>query len=350
MPGSERIAVVLFNLGGPDNQDAVEPFLYNLFSDPAIIRVPNVVRQLIAKIISSRRGPMARANYALMGGGSPILPETEAQAAALEAGLGGPEEVRVFIAMRYWRPFSAETAKAVKAFAPARIVLLPLYPQFSTTTTDSSLKEWRHAAEAAGLGDTPAVTVCCYPRNQGFVAAHAAMIAEALGKAKGPVRVLFSAHGLPESIVKAGDPYQWQVEATVDTVAKRVKEIRSGADFDWRICYQSRVGPMKWLQPSTDAEIRRAGGEKTGLIITPIAFVSEHVETLVELDIEYSKLAQEAGVPSYQRVPALGTADAFIAGLKDIVGRALARKPGEIASDEGGRLCPAGFAGCPCTG
>jgi protoporphyrin/coproporphyrin ferrochelatase len=342
-----RIAVVLFNLGGPDGQDAVEPFLFNLFSDPAIIRVPGVVRRLIARLISSRRGPMARANYALMGGGSPILPETTAQAEALEAQLGTLGEVRVFIAMRYWHPMSAETARAVKSFGPDRIVLLPLYPQFSTTTSGSSLLEWRRAAKAEGLSSIPEATVCCYPRNAGFAADHADRIARALKGAPGPVRVLFSAHGLPESIVKAGDPYQWQIEATVDTVVKRVREQMGGSDFDWRICYQSRVGPMKWLQPSTDGEIRGAGAEGMGLVVTPIAFVSEHVETLVELDIEYGKLARESGVPSYIRVPALGISDGFIGGLKAAVERALARAGGGVASDEGGRICPAGFAGCP---
>jgi len=348
----ERVAVVLFNLGGPDKPEAVEPFLFNLFYDPAIIRVIRPIRWLIAKLISSRRAPLAQENYAYMGGGSPILPLTRDQALALETCLKPEVEAKVFIAMRYWHPMSRETALAVKDFAPDRIVLLPLYPQFSTTTTGSSFEAWRKAAGSVGIDSSREVAICCYPRNEGFLAAHAEMISVALEKARGAekVRVLFSAHGLPESIVKAGDPYQVQVEMTVHALVTKVRE-RFGADFDWRICYQSRVGPMKWLQPSTDGEIRGAGAEKTGLIIVPIAFVSEHVETLVELDIEYKKLAGEADVPHYDRVPALGTSEGFIDGLKEIVERALAREGGSgqsPCSDEGGRICRKSFTGCPC--
>ena len=348
----ERIAVVLFNLGGPDKPESVEPFLFNLFYDPAIIRVVKPLRWLIAKLISSRRAPRAQENYAFMGGGSPILPLTRDQATALETLLQQSFDARVFIAMRYWHPISRETAQAVKDFTPDKIVLLPLYPQFSTTTTGSSFKAWREAADAVGIQNSREVAICCYPRNEGFLDAHAAAITAALEKAGNGanVRVLFSAHGLPESIVKAGDPYQLQIEMTVNMLAEEIRK-RLGSDFDWRICYQSRVGPMKWLQPSTDQEIHRAGAEKTGLIVVPIAFVSEHVETLVELDIEYKKLAGEIGVPSYDRVPALGTNDAFIKGLKEIVERALAREAGSgqsPCSDEGGRICRKSFAGCPC--
>ena len=345
-----RIAVVLFNLGGPNDQAAVEPFLFNLFNDPSIIRLPGLLRWLIARMISKRRGPLARSNYALMGGGSPILGLTQAQADALERSLASIGTVKVFITMRYWHPMSAETAKAVMVFEPDRIVLLPLYPQFSTTTTASSLKAWHTAARGTGLERVPTTTVCCYPRNDGFIEAQSSVITAALDKAGTgyPIRVLFSAHGLPESIVKAGDPYQWQVESTVDSIVKRLRE-RRGKDLDWRICYQSRVGPMKWLQPSTEAEIRQAGEEGRALIVVPIAFVSEHVETLVELDIEYGKLARDSGVPSYLRVSALGTADAFIAGLGQAVGRAMGRDGG-TASDEGGRICPSEFSGCPCVG
>ncbi len=347
----ERVAVVLFNLGGPDKPEAVEPFLFNLFYDPAIIRVVKPLRWLIAKMISSRRAPLAQENYAYMGGGSPILPLTRAQADALETALGTKYEVRAFIAMRYWHPMSLETAKAVKAFAPDRIVLLPLYPQFSTTTTGSSLEAWSKAAKSVGIDRSLEVAICCYPRNAGFLSGHAEAITAALEKTRGQkVRVLFSAHGLPESIVKAGDPYQVQIEMTVNALVSDIRN-RFGAEFDWRICYQSRVGPMKWLQPSTDGEIRGAGAEKTGLIVVPIAFVSEHIETLVELDIEYRKLAEECGVPSYDRVKALGTDSAFIDGLQGIVERALAWENGSgqsPRSDEGGRICPKGLSGCPC--
>jgi len=350
----QRIAVVLFNLGGPDKPESVQPFLFNLFYDPAIIRLIKPLRWMIAKLISSRRAPIAKENYAYMGGGSPILPLTMAQAKMLEVVLGEQVgEAKVFIAMRYWHPMSRQTAAQVKAYKPDRIVLLPLYPHFSTTTTGSSLKDWDKAARAARIDPAREVTVCCYPRNAGFLAGHAETITQALQETRdtGKVRVLFSAHGLPESIIKAGDPYQSQIELTVQSLVGRIREKIGGADFDWRICYQSRVGPMKWLQPSTDAEIGRAGSEKTGLIVVPIAFVSDHVETLVELDIEYKKLAEEAGVPFYKRVAALGTNEAFIRGLGEIVQGALARADGSgqsLGPDEGSRICASGFSGCPC--
>jgi len=191
-----RIAIVLFNLGGPDSLEAVEPFLYNLFADPAIIALPNPLRAIIAKLIARRRGPVARHIYARMGNRSPIVANTEAQARALEAALGG--DARVFVAMRYWHPMSDETAAAVKDWAPDEIVLLPLYPQFSSTTTASSLAAWRKAARAAGLV-APTRAVCCYPTAAGFIAALASRLETALAQwpAGERVRILLSAHGLP---------------------------------------------------------------------------------------------------------------------------------------------------------
>ena len=213
-----RLAVVLFNLGGPDSLAAVEPFLFNLFNDRAIIGLPTLLRWPLAKLISKRRAPTARAIYAELGGSSPLLAETEAQAVALQrevAKESGAAEVRVFIAMRYWHPMSDEAAAAIKAFAPDEIVLLPLYPQYSTTTTGSSLDDWRRAATKAGLTQ-PTRAVCCYPTEEGFVRAQAAQIAPALAEAasQGRPRLLFSAHGLPKKIVASGDPYQWQGERT----------------------------------------------------------------------------------------------------------------------------------------
>lgn len=274
---SRRIAVVLFNLGGPDGPDSVRPFLFNLFNDPAIIGLPGILRTVVAKLISSRREESAKANYALMGGGSPLLPETRKQAAVLEAILSAcapNDEVRCFIAMRYWRPMTDETAAEVAAWSPDEIVLLPLYPQYSTTTTGSSAKAWRQAYNGPGK----VRTVCCYPAAAGLVEAHARLIRETWAAAghAGPVRLLFSAHGLPEKVVKAGDPYQAQIEATCAAVAAAL-----GEGWDWKICYQSRVGPMTWIGPSTEDEIRAASSEGLALVVTPIAFVSEHVETLV---------------------------------------------------------------------
>ena len=335
---TRRIAIVLFNLGGPDRPEAVEPFLFNLFSDPAIIRVPQPFRWLIARLVSKRRAPVAQEIYAEIGGGSPLVPLTEAQARALEAALAdGESEYRCFLAMRYWHPFADEAAAAVRSWGADEIVLLPLYPQYSTTTTESSLKDWDQAAKRAGLA-VPAKAVCCYPVTEGFIAAHAALLDEALQKAGSSdnLRVLFSAHGLPKRIVEQGDPYQAQVEQSCAAIVAKLD--RPG--LDWVTCYQSRVGPLEWIGPSTEAEIKRAGAEGKRLIVVPVAFVSEHSETLVELDIEYAKLAQENGVPAYFRVPALGVHPAFIAALAGLV-RA-AREDSEI-------LCPEEAAGRPCT-
>jgi ferrochelatase len=320
-----KIAVVLFNLGGPDGPDSVRPFLFNLFRDPAIIGLPALLRYPIAALIAGTRTKLAKANYALMGGGSPLLPETEKQARALEADLAArlPDaETRCFIAMRYWTPLTDQTARAVKAFAPDEVVLLPLYPQFSSTTTGSSLKAW---GRAYGKGPGQVSTVCCYPTDDDLIQAHVDLIRVTYDEAgrPGPARLLFSAHGLPEKVIQGGDPYQRQVEATAAAVAARL-----GEGWDWRVTYQSRVGPMKWIGPSTEDEIRAASQQGLALVVTPIAFVSEHIETLVELDHEYREVALKAGCPAYVRVPALGVAPGFIRGLGRIVQGALAADAG----------------------
>ncbi|TNE35324.1 MAG: ferrochelatase [Alphaproteobacteria bacterium] len=338
-----RKAVVLFNLGGPDGPDAVEPFLFNLFNDAAIIRLPAPLRFLIAKLISKRRAPVAKEIYAEIGGASPLLAETKAQAAALEGLLNenaSEEDIYgVFIAMRYWHPFAYETVTEVKSFGADEIYMLPLYPQFSSTTTASSFDDWEKAAKKAGL-TAPVARLCCYPAEAGLVSAYADLIkARIVEMGEAPFRLLFSAHGLPQKIVDAGDPYQWQVEQTAKAVAGKI----AMDGLDWRVCYQSRVGPMKWLQPSTDAEIEAAGSENLSLIVVPIAFVSEHSETLVELDIEYGKLAVKAGVPRYLRVPTVSAGKDFIAGLARMVAN---MKTGDITGGTGQRLCPAGFADC----
>ena len=341
--GGRRIAVVLFNLGGPDDQESVKPFLFNLFNDPAIIGLPGILRTPLARLVSSRRETTAQANYALMGGGSPLLPETEKQARALESALAArlPEdEVRVFIAMRYWRPLTGETAADVGAFGPDEIVLLPLYPQYSTTTTASSLKLWN--AAYAGSGDSR--TVCCYPEAYGWVEAQVAAISSKLDEAGDrPVRVLFSAHGIPEKLVTGkGDPYREQVESTVAAVAARLAE--TGRSVDHAICYQSRVGPLKWLGPSTPEAIEQAARDGKGVVVVPVAFVSEHVETLVELDIEYGELAHRLGVEPYLRTPTVGTAAPFIDALADAAVHALART-GVAPYGPG---CRGDWKACPC--
>ncbi len=342
-----RLAVVCFNLGGPDSLDAVQPFLFNLFNDPAIIGAPGFIRRTLAFFISRRRGPEARDIYKELGGKSPLLEETEAQAEALRRRLQGDGgEIRVFIAMRYWHPMSDQTAREVKAFDPDQIVLLPLYPQYSTTTTGSSLKEWRRAAKAQGL-EAPTHAVCCYPLEPELIRAQAALIGPALEEAKtaGRPRVLFSAHGLPKKIIAKGDPYQWQVEQTAAAVAGALN-LPTG---DWALCYQSRVGPLEWIGPSIDDELRRAGEDRVPVVVVPVAFVSEHSETLVELDIQYRAMAHEQNIPAYIRVPALGTEANFIEGLARMVDEARKREAG-LDSAEGSRLCPSGPGGsgaCP---
>jgi ferrochelatase len=313
-----KVAIILFNLGGPDSLESVQPFLRNLFGDPAILRLPTLIRAPLASFLAKRRTAKAREIYAKIGGSSPILGQTEAQARALEAALGqdGGEghEWRGYVCMRYWHPMTEAVVRSVKRFAPDRIVLLPLYPQFSTTTTASSFKEWNDTASLKVL----TTTIESYPTEPGFIAASVALVKQGLADAgAGPRRVLFSAHGLPERVIKAGDPYQAQVEQTAKAIVDGLGEI------DWSICYQSRVGPLKWIGPSTDAEIRRAGADKVRVVVYPLSFVSEHSETLVELDIDYRHLAEKTGVPTYIRVPTVGTHPLFIAGLARLVRDAL---------------------------
>ena len=333
-----KIAVVLFNLGGPDGPKAVRPFLENLFCDPAIIGAPWAVRKPLAAFIARTRRKSATANYALMGGGSPILPQTRAQADALAARLTAdwPDaEVKAFIAMRYWHPMTAQTARDVAVFAPDEIVLTPLYPQFSTTTSGSSLKAWRETYKGPGRSRA----ICCWHDNDGLIDAHVAQILgtwEAAGRPK--VRLLFSAHGLPEKIVAEGDPYPWQIEQTCAAIAAKLGEC-----WDWQICYQSRVGPLKWIGPSTPQAIEAAAREGLGVLIDPVAFVSEHIETLVELDIEYGELAHRLGIAPYLRAPVVGVIKPFVDGLAEAVNRALTRSCG-VASD--GAACPGRFVKC----
>ncbi len=341
MPGT---AVVLFNLGGPDSPEAIRPFLGNLFSDPAILRMPSIARWFLSRLIASRRAPVARASYAKIGGRSPLLERTEEQARALELELAS-DGARVFVAMRYWHPMAAETAARVAELKPDRIVLVPLYPQFSSSTTASSFDDWDRAAHNAGL-DAPVSRVCCFPEEAGFVAALVAGTRQAIAECgtTGTPRVLFSAHGVPRKFVAAGDPYQNQVERTAAAIVAGL----AIEGLDHVVCYQSRVGRLEWLGPYTDDEIRRAGRDGVPVVVVPIAFVCEHSETLVELDMDYAELAELSGVPKYYRVATAGTDAAFINGLARLVGSALA-SAGPIVSERGGRVCPAMFGDCPIT-
>ncbi len=340
-----RRAIVLLNLGGPDRAESVRPFLVNLFTDPAILRVPRFVRPFLGRFIAWRRTKPALANYALLGGGSPLLGLTEKQAQALEAALG--DGTRCFVAMRYWHPFSEAAARAVKEWGAEEVLLLPLYPQFSTTTTGSSVTAWRDACRRARL-EVPTRLLCCWHSDGGFAQATAALLRRRWEEARAALpgttklRLLFSAHGLPESIVMRGDPYQWQVERTVAAVVAAL-----GIEgLDHAICYQSRVTPEAWIGPSIEDELQRAARDGAAVLVSPIAFVSEHSETLVELDVEYREVAHRLGLPGYFRAPAQNDDGAFIAALAALVRRAFADQR-MLCSFAGGRQCPKRFAGCP---
>lgn len=331
---SIRTGVVLFNLGGPDSLDSVERFLLNLFNDPAIIRLPQPFRYLIARYIAWRRTPTAKLIYEKMGGRSPILAETRKQANALEQILNksGPDRLfKVVIAMRYTEPGSAQAMAELKAWNADEEVLLPLYPQFSTTTTASSLLDWRSKSDSAETK-----TICCWPTEPGLIESHVRKLIPILNSDPG-LRILFSAHGLPKKIVAGGDPYPDQVEKTARTIVAAL-EAQGLKNIDWRICYQSRVGPLEWIGPSTNEEIRRAGADRKGIAVVPIAFVSEHSETLVELDLDYHRLAQECGVPRYERTPTPSDDPTFVAGLARLVTEAL-KNP---------QVCAAGIDETPC--
>jgi protoporphyrin/coproporphyrin ferrochelatase len=334
-----KVAVVLFNLGGPDRPEAIWPFLLNLFNDPAILRVPFFLRPLLAWRIAGARLKPARASYAILNGRSPLLELTQQQAAALEAELS-EVEVRCFVAMRYWHPLSDAAAMAVRAWRPDEVVLLPLYPQFSSATTGSSLTAWREASARAGLVAETKV-VCCYPTDAAYIAATAGLLRQAWQKARAALepgialRILFSAHGLPQPIIDAGDPYQWQVEQTVAGVVQSF-----GQPCDWTICYQSRATPQRWIEPSTEHEIERAARDKVAILVVPIAFVSEHSETLVELDVDYRNLADRLGIRGYFRMPTQNSDAGFIAALADLVRRAR----GGVSRQ---RLCPLACRLCP---
>lgn len=316
---AKKTAVVLFNLGGPDNIDNVRPFLFNLFYDKAIISLPNPFRYFIARLISCRRNRVAQEIYRKIGGKSPILEETEKQAGALQNLLNssGDGEYKIFVSMRYWHPFSYEAAGEVKQYNPDELVLLPLYPQFSTTTTESSFNDWSKVADKYGL-NIPARRIENYHLDKKFIEAHVEKIGNFYKGIdyQGKIRILFSAHGLPKKVIEGGDPYQRQVEETVEAIVDGL----AIDELDYIVCYQSRVGPLEWIGPSTDNEIERAGADGVAVIVIPIAFVSEHSETLVELDIEYRHLAEESGVPAYYRVPALGDDGKFIESLAGLVG------------------------------
>jgi len=332
-------AIILFNLGGPDSIDSVEPFLFNLFNDPAILSLPTIFRYPLAKLISKRRAPVAKAIYNEMGGSSPILQQTEMQAKAIEESLKAEEDnYKCFIVMRCWHPRADLVVKKVKEFNPHQIILLPLYPQYSASTSGSSIKEWFEKCDENNI-KTDTKIICCYPTEDNFILSHVNLIKDNLSlKNLIDTVVIFSAHGLPENKIKKGDPYQWQVEKTVEKLVARLNI----KNLNYILSYQSRVGPLKWIGPSTDNIILEQSKKKKIIVLIPIAFVSEHSETLVELDIEYKKFAEKNGCKKYIRIPAVTCHKDFINSLKTSI-----LKAGIGARFTSSINCSKNFKKCP---
>ena len=338
-------AIILFNLGGPDRLENVEPFLFNLFNDPAILNVPRFLRYPLAKLISKRRAPITKKIYTEIGGSSPILQLTNKQAESLEKKLNDNNKqdiYKCFVVMRCWNPRAETVLNIVKEFNPDEMVLLPLYPQYSLSTSGSSIKEWNDVCSKNNY-QKPVKTICCYPTETEFLNAHVSLINNKL-KNLNNFRLIFSAHGLPERNIKKGDPYQWQVEQSVNKIVEQLNI----PNLDWILSYQSRVGLLKWIGPSTDDEIVKSSKLNKTVVVVPIAFVSEHSETLVELDIEYKKLAEQNGCKNFIRIPALGTKHEFINSLANLVFKSnLPKKRSGFYHPS--NKCPNDFKKCPCS-
>lgn len=313
---TRRVGVMLFQLGGPDTLEAIEPFLFNLFSDPDIIDFPfaRIGRKPLAKLISTTRAKKVQRHYSVIGGGSPIRRFTEQQARALQFHLRNSGlDAHCFVAMRYWHPFTAEAIEHLRAARCDEVVLLPLYPQYSSTTTGSSLHEWERLFQ----DDLPVHSVRSFYSHDLYLDALAEKIKEALTRFPDPSapELVFSAHSVPVSVIEAGDPYQRQIEHTVDLVMRR-----GGWPNRHRICYQSKVGASKWLRPSLHATLRdlAAGGARE-VCIVPISFVSDHVETLGEIDHEARREAANLGIERFEMTAGLNNSPIFIAALADLV-------------------------------
>ena len=337
-------AVILFNLGGPDKIENVEPFLFNLFNDPAILNLPTLLRYPLAKLISNRRAPVAKKIYEELGGSSPILKLTKEQSDALETKLNQAQtdsNYKCFIIMRCWNPRAKDVIKDVQSFNPEEVILMPLYPQYSAATSGSSIKEWKDVCKKSNY-KVKTSTICCYPTDQNFINAHTKEIIKKIKDLKN-FKLIFSAHGLPEKNIKKGDPYQWQVEQSV----KKIVENLNVENLDWILSYQSRVGPLKWIGPSTEDTIIKNSKIGKHIVLVPIAFVSEHSETLVELDIEYKEIADTNGCKNYTRVPALGINEDFIRAMSELI-----IKKNEYKFNENfyppKTQCPSNFKKCPC--
>ncbi len=337
-------AVILFNLGGPDKLENVELFLFNLFNDPAILNLPSFFRYPLAKLIANRRAPTAKKIYEELGGSSPILKLTNEQSLALELRLNQDDdlsEYRCFVVMRCWHPRAENVLKDVMNYNPEEVILMPLYPQFSAATSGSSIKEWKNICLKNNF-ETKTSTICCYPTDENFVQAHKDEIIKKINNLDN-FKLIFSAHGLPEKNIKKGDPYQWQVEQSVDKIVKSL----GIKNLDWILSYQSRVGPLKWIGPSTDDIIVENSKLGKHIVLVPVAFVSEHSETLVELDIEYKELAIKNGCKNYSRVPALGTNENYIKAMSNlIINKQDYNLNGKLYPPK--VQCPNQFKRCPC--
>ncbi|HET7440798.1 MAG TPA: ferrochelatase [Terriglobales bacterium] len=315
-----RVGVVLFQLGGPDTLEAIEPFLYNLFCDPDIIDFPfaRIGRRPLAKLISSTRARKVQHHYSVIGGGSPIRRFTEQQALALQIKLNRAGiDARCFVAMRYWHPFTSEAILHLQAAKCDEVVLLPLYPQYSSTTTGSSLNEWKRRF----AGELPVHTVETFYRNPRYLDALIEKVDETLCRFPDPecAQLVFSAHSVPISVIEKGDPYQRQIEETVELLLRR---------GGWRnsccICYQSKVGASQWVQPSLRSTLRElAAAGKRELCVVPVSFVSDHVETLGEIDHEGRELARKLGIERFEMTPGLNASPTFISALAELVSEAL---------------------------
>jgi len=337
-------AIILFNLGGPDKLENVEPFLFNLFNDPAILNLPTILRYPLAKLISNRRAPVAKKIYAELGGSSPILKLTKEQSNALEIKLNQTQvedEYKCFIIMRCWNPRAKDVINDVQLYGPDEVVLMPLYPQYSAATSGSSIKEWKDVCKRNNY-KIKTSTICCYPTDQNFINAHIKEIKKKIKDLKN-FKLIFSAHGLPEKNIKKGDPYQWQVEQSVNKIVESLND----ENLDWILSYQSRVGPLKWIGPSTETIIVENSKIGKHIVLVPIAFVSEHSETLVELDIEYKEIADANGCKNYTRVPALGINEDFIKAMSELIIKKNEYKINESLYPPKIQ-CPSNFKKCPC--
>ncbi len=349
-----KTAVVLFNLGGPDKLESVEPFLFNLFNDKAIIGLPQPLRFLLAKFISKRRVKKAQKIYEILGGKSPLLDTTLSQAHALERELSFVGNFKVFVAMRYWKPFAKDVIKEVEKYGPNQLILLPLYPQFSSATSNSSLEEFIKKFPKKLSKEITSKIVCCYPDQLDFIKSHSLLIKQTVMKfyegSLDKFRFIFSAHGLPQKLIDAGDPYVFQIEETTNKIVKNMAAIFEIAEeeIDFKVCYQSKVGPLKWTSPSLEYEIKKVALDKKVPVIIPVAFVSDHVETLVELDVEYREMAEKLGVKNYLRVPALNMDGHFTKSLVEICKSVDASNDSLIFCGQNPeRICPKKFKFCP---